>query len=118
MTTEEYQIKTARTLAQLNSRFENEMHMALGLVTEAGEFADVYKKALAYNKEIDYVNLKEEIGDILWYISNFCNMLGWSLSDVMDLNIKKLETRYPEKFTDDLAINRDLDAERDILENN
>lgn len=116
MTTEEYQIKTARTLAQLKSNFENEMHMALGLVTEAGEFADVYKKALAYNKEIDYVNLKEEIGDALWYISNFCNMVGWTLSDVMELNIKKLETRYPEKFTDDLAVNRNLDAERNVLE--
>lgn len=111
-----YQSKTKRTLANLPTSFDNEMHMALGLVTEAGEFADVYKKALAYKKPIDYINLKEELGDMLWYISNFCNIMNWDMSDIMETNIKKLETRYPEKFTEDLAINRNLEEERNILE--
>lgn len=111
-----YQEKTKRTLAPLPTQFEDELHMAMGLVTEAGEFLDVYKKKLAYKKEIDYVNLKEEIGDLLWYISNFCNMKGWSMEEVMDINIKKLEKRYPEKFTEEKAINRDLEGERNILE--
>jgi hypothetical protein len=38
------------------------------------------------------------------------------MKEVMDINIKKLEARYPEKFTEDKAINRDLEAERKILE--
>lgn len=116
MTTEQYQIETARTMADLNTIFDNEMHMALGMVTEAGELADVYKKALAYNKPIDYVNLKEEVGDLLWYISNYCSMNGWTIAEVMELNIKKLRSRFPEKFTQDLAINRNTDVERIILE--
>jgi NTP pyrophosphatase (non-canonical NTP hydrolase) len=116
MTNKEYQEKTARTLADLPSVFDNELHMALGMVTEAGEFADVYKKSLAYNKPIDYVNLKEELGDLLWYIANFCNLQGWNMSDVMETNIKKLELRFPEKFTQDKAINRDIKAERILLE--
>ena len=36
----------------------------------------------------------------------------------LELNIKKLEQRYPEKFTVEKAENRDLEAERKILENN
>jgi NTP pyrophosphatase (non-canonical NTP hydrolase) len=116
MEVKEYQEKVSRTMVDLPSVIDNELHMALGMVTEAGEFADVYKKALAYGKAIDYINLKEEIGDILWYIANFCNLQGWNMGDIMETNIKKLEARYPEKFTEDKAINRDLTFERKILE--
>jgi NTP pyrophosphatase (non-canonical NTP hydrolase) len=116
MNTDKYQEKAVRTMVDLPGVLDNELHMALGMVTEAGEFADVYKKSLAYNKPIDYINLKEELGDMLWYIANFCTLQGWTMKEVMDINIKKLEARYPEKFTEDKAINRDLEAERKILE--
>ena len=35
---------------------------------------------------------------------------------MLQMNIDKLRKRYPEKFDSDLAINRDTDAERVILE--
>ena len=52
----------------------------------------------------------------MWYVANLCNMNGWDLRDILDTNIAKLEARYPEKFTEDKAINRNLEAEREILE--
>lgn len=112
----EYQEKARRTCANLDSNKEDNIHMALGLVTEAGEIADVFKKKLAYNKDIDWVNVKEEVGDIMWYVANLCNINGWDLRDILDTNINKLVKRYPEKFTNEKALNRDLEGERSILE--
>lgn len=111
-----YQEEAKRTLASTGSRLADELHMAMGMVTEAGELIDVYKKNLAYKKEIDYVNLKEELGDILWYIANLCNINDWDIEDVLEININKLKVRYPEKFTQENAINRNLEEERKILE--
>lgn len=115
MNIKEYCEAAGRTKAQLSSLLEDNLHMVLGMVTEAGELADVYKKNLAYTKPIDLVNAKEEIGDIMWYIANYCNVNGFDLEAIMERNIEKLRARYPEKFTTDKAINRDLEAEREVL---
>lgn len=116
MNVRQYQEESMRTLTSTGSKLGDEVHMAMGMVTEAGEFLDVFKKNFAYKKEIDYVNLKEEIGDILWYIANFCNINDWDLERIMETNIQKLKIRYPEKFTEENAINRNLKEERKILE--
>lgn len=94
----------------------DDLHMVLGIQTEAAEIADVYKKHIAYGKDLDLVNVKEEIGDILWYIANLCTLKGWDLGEILQSNIDKLEIRYPEKFTNENALNRDLKEERKVLE--
>lgn len=111
-----YQGKAARTLAKIDGNILDDLHMVLGMQTEVAEIADVYKKCIAYKKPLDYVNIKEELGDAMWYIANLCNMHGWDLRDILDTNIAKLEARYPEKFTEEQALNRNLSAERQILE--
>jgi len=92
------------------------LHASMGLVTEAGEFQDMLKKHLYYGRELDEVNLKEEIGDVLWYCAIALNALGTDFETVMQTNIDKLRARFPEKFTEDNANSRDLDKEREILE--
>ena len=89
----------------------------MGLVTEAGEFQDMLKKHVFYGKPLDEVNLKEEIGDLLWYCAIALEALDTDFEAVMETNINKLKARYPEKFTEDKAENRDLVKEREILEN-
>ena len=111
-----YQAEAARTCANIDGGILDDLHMVLGMQTEAAEIADAYKKTIAYKKELDLVNVKEELGDILWYIANMCNMHGWDLRDIMQTNIDKLKARYPEKFTEQHALNRDLNKERSILE--
>jgi len=112
----EYQLKAARTNAQLENHLMDNLHMVLGMQTESAEIADVFKKHIAYKKEIDWVNIKEELGDVMFYIANMCNINGWDLRDILETNIKKLEARYPEKFNEENALNRNLDKERGILE--
>jgi NTP pyrophosphatase (non-canonical NTP hydrolase) len=111
-----YQQEAARTCAKIDGAILDDLHMVLGMQTEAAEIADVYKKTIAYKKPLDFVNIKEELGDIMWYIANLCNMNGWDLRDIMQTNIDKLKTRYPEKFTEKEALNRNLKKERGVLE--
>lgn len=87
------------------------LHAALGMVTEASEFADILKKGLFYGREIDLVHAKKELGDILWYIAIACDVFETSFEELFDINITKLRNRYPDKFTAERANNR---AEGDI----
>lgn len=92
------------------------LHAAIGLATESGEFLDMLKKHIFYGKPLDLINAAEEIGDTMWYTALAVDILKTTLDDVMTVNIKKLAARYPEKFTEHHAENRDLITERAILE--
>ena len=92
------------------------LHAAMGLSTEANEFLDPIKKHLFYGKPLDLVNLKEELGDMLWYMAIAMDALDTTFEAEMTRVINKLKVRYPDKFTEYDAINRDLTAERRKLE--
>ncbi len=93
------------------------LHAAMGMVTEAGEFMDALKKYIIYGKPLDEVNLKEELGDLNWYEAIAHNTLNSSFEEVMIMNTKKLRKRYANKFSENEAINRDLNIEREALSN-
>lgn len=82
------------------------VHTLLGLSTEAGEAIDIFKKSLYYKREFDVEHFKSELGDLLWYLAMAADIVGSSLEEVMEINVKKLAKRYPEKFTTDLANHR------------
>jgi len=116
----EYQKESARTFSYrkeaLDTDVTNELHCVIGMVTESAELMDAFKKHIYYGKALDEVNIKEELGDLMWYIANLCRISGFNLEDIMQTNINKLRIRYPEKFSNDLAQDRNLDAERKELE--
>lgn len=91
-------------------------HAILGVSSEGGELVDAMKKSYIYGKPFDVVNAFEELGDITWYISIALHEMGRTWEDLFEMNIAKLKARYPEKYTDDKALNRDLKTERTILE--
>lgn len=101
---------------RLGSHEIDSLHMVLGMVTESAELADNFKKKLAYDRQLDFVNMKEELGDILWYIVGFCIINDFTLADVLEANIRKLSVRYNNGFTKQEAEIRDLDKEREALE--
>lgn len=107
---------TGNTCAKLENSSLDNLHMLLGMITEIGELSDIFKKELAYKKDVDWVNVKEELGDILYYLSSFCRLNNLDLNEILETNVKKLETRYPNKFSEEKALHRDLDKERSILE--
>ena len=113
-------VTEARDMSPVLERLQNIgtvrlLHAMIGLCTETGEFQDSLKKHIFYGKEIDKVNLKEELGDLCWYISIALDELGLTYEEIMQTNIDKLRARYGEKFTENAAINRDLDNEVKVL---
>jgi len=108
--------KASRNCPDLGGDLNNQLHMAIGASTEANELLDAYKKWFAYGKPLDKINVSEEIFDCFWYLLNLCRMLEIDPEKGMDTNIAKLQARYPEKFTEYYANNRDLEKERKILE--
>ena len=86
----------------------------IGMQSETGEFAEIVKKCIFQGKELDEsvkFHLMRELGDIIWYWSQGVMSLGYSPSDVIKENIKKLEKRYPDGFEVFRSENR---AEGDI----
>lgn len=84
-------------------------HMIIGLSTETGELLDAYKKHKFYGRELDVRNIKEEISDVMWYLIQLCEEVGYSLDEAKVDNIQKLKKRYPDKFKD--IINRNVEKE-------
>lgn len=95
---------------------ENILHAAIGMCTEAGELLDACKKSVIYGKTFDEVNGDEEVGDLLWYVALYCFQRNLTFEQLFEQNIAKLQARYPDKFTEEAALNRDIPAEREILE--
>jgi NTP pyrophosphatase (non-canonical NTP hydrolase) len=91
-------------------------HGILGLATESAELVQALRDSFEDAKPLDEVNVKEEIGDCLWYLQTLATSMGTTLEECALVNTAKLKKRYPEKFTEDAAINRDVAAEREVLE--
>lgn len=70
------------------------VYPALGLVNEAGEFAGKVKKIFRDGKGMDNIDdLRDELGDTLWYIAECATSLGLSMEDIAARNLVKLEDR-------------------------
>jgi len=97
MNFEEYQSEASQT-AHYPRRMSNLEYPTLGLAGEAGEVANIVKKiqrdhAGILNDEIRG-KLKDELGDVLWYISACADELGLSLDEIAAFNVNKLAKRH------------------------
>lgn len=93
-------------------------HAILGIMTESGELADIILNLLNDpNSQIDPIHVQEELGDLSgWYTAIAHDALNLDMTETLSKNIRKLKVRFPEKFTENNAEVRDLDAERTELE--
>ena len=105
------------TIEDVNPRI---FHSIVGIATESTELCEALYDAMT-NQKVDLVNVREENGDLNWYQAIFYDAMremGYegTWDDDLEKNIAKLRARYPDKFDSDRAMNRDLDLERQILE--
>lgn len=83
------------------------MHASIGLSGESGELLDACKKDWIYGKELDIVNVLEELGDIRFYYQAALNHIGVTDEDIIEVNKAKLAKRYPDRvYKDEHAIAR------------
>ncbi len=96
MNFQEYQKKSRLTAIypNLNNNF---IYPTLGLVGEAGEVAEKIKKIIRDQKgkitDKNKEEIKKELGDVLWYLSQLSTELGLEMEDVAQKNIEKLTSR-------------------------
>jgi NTP pyrophosphatase (non-canonical NTP hydrolase) len=81
-------------------------YLALSLTGEAGEIAELIKKAVYHGHRLNRNRVADELGDVLWYVAVMADRYGWSLSDIAERNIAKLEQRYPDGFSQEASRNR------------
>jgi NTP pyrophosphatase (non-canonical NTP hydrolase) len=97
---DEYQAWAATLWKKKDDIHLDIMHALLGLTTEVGEVADLFKKPWFTPNRVDgrtvadVQELKKEIGDVLYYAAILAEIHGIPLSDVVYSNVTKLEKRY------------------------
>ena len=70
----------------------------VGLAAESGEFLEIVKKMVFQGKPWNNDNREHliiELGDVMWYVAQACMALDVSFDEVVERNVKKLESRYP-----------------------
>lgn len=91
-------------------------HAIVGICTESTELAEAVTQVIENGIELDTVNIREELFDHMWYWLIGHDAINQNPEDTLEMGFEKLRRRYPDKFTSHNAINRDIDAEREILE--
>jgi NTP pyrophosphatase (non-canonical NTP hydrolase) len=96
MNFDEYQ-EAARKTAIYPNVGNNIIYPCLGLAGETGEICENVKKILRDKNGIisdkDKEAIKKELGDQLWYVAALCSEFGFSMSEVVECNIAKLQSR-------------------------
>jgi NTP pyrophosphatase (non-canonical NTP hydrolase) len=106
ITLEKYQILANRSSGAGGEGNQRLIVSALGLAGEAGEFANLVKKMTAHGHKFDPTALKDELGDVLWYLAEAATAAGLSLDEIASENVDKLLKRYPDGFSEADSINR------------
>ena len=112
MTINEYQTAALRT-AQTDKLTASDLllNAALGLCGESGEVADLLKKYHFQGHDLDLDHVAKELGDIAWYLAVGAYSIGYDLETILQMNVDKLKTRYPDGFSTDRSLHR---AENDV----
>ena len=108
MELEEYQIKATRTMNPNLDFKESVLNMALGLSGEVGEVNDLLKKHYFQGHDLDLSHLKEEIGDVFFYLVKLCTLFHIDATRCIEDNEYKLQLRYPNGFEAKKSINREV----------
>lgn len=65
-----------------------------------------YTKKIYQGHNYSTTHAMKEVGDLLWFIAEYCTVNNWELEEVMQLNINKLIARFPDGFEADRSLHR------------
>ena len=102
-----YQVKAQRTSNKELTKQEHLLNGLLGLSGEVGECCDLVKKSLYQDRREFATKLVDELGDVLWYVAETAQAIGYTMNEIATFNIKKLESRYPDGFDSDKSLHRE-----------
>ena len=102
----EYQKLAMRNLNPALNNDEVLLNGVMGLCGESGEVIDILKKHLSQGHELNKEKMAEELGDVAWYLAETAYALGYDLEEILQMNIEKLQKRYPDGFRVEDSLNR------------
>lgn len=123
MTLDEYQSKAKGTIQSYCSTDQDNFFLGyLGLAGEAGSVLTTLKKLIRDGDGFGSFQerLKEELGDVMWYIASIASHYELSLKDIAEINLAKtydryeiidlsrvprFDEKYPEQFPESFIIN-------------
>lgn len=90
---EEYQAFTPTTFIVPEDRAI--LYLETGLAAEVGEYLGHVAKFARGDFGADVLNsrIRKELGDIMYFITQLCNVFEWDLRDILQENKDKLEKR-------------------------
>lgn len=86
------------SLDEKGANIERLLTGAVGINSEGGEIMEIVKKLIFQGKKWDdetIYHLKRELGDVMWYVMQCLIALETSLDEIVEMNVEKLEKRYP-----------------------
>lgn len=101
----EYQALARRTQNPALNGHERLLHALFGLCSEVGEIHSLYQKVYQ-GHALDTADVVDELGDLLWFAGELCDVLGLRLEYVATHNVEKLKQRYPEGFDAEHSLHR------------
>lgn len=92
----QYQQAALKTLRATPPGIDPALVPLLGLAGEAGSVVSAYKKGLrdAPTGRLTKAELREELGDLLWYLAVVASQWGLDLEDVAAANLTKIADRW------------------------
>ncbi len=99
MDMDDYQRTAQSTDQRPGSTSEAFIVPLLGLAGETGALLTEYKKLIRDGSEYSRftTQLKEELGDVLWYTANLATKFGLSLQEIAEANLAKTQDRWKEQ---------------------
>lgn len=100
-----YAQQARRTQNPKLTKAETALHSLFGMASEVGEIHSIFQHY--YQGEIvEKEKLEKELGDLMWFIIEFCDMFSIDPSHMLRENIAKLKKRYPEGFSAEKSAKR------------
>ena len=107
MNFQDYQKRINRAIPDHTSKKDEILHWAIGLSEECGEVMSVLKHHFYGGEDLSKEELGKEVGDVLWYLSMLCTACNINIDVAAELNVAKLEHRFPTNdFSNENSANR------------
>ncbi len=96
MDLDDYQRRAAETMSMSEGAPQDLLEPMLGLASETGSILNVYKKRLRDSVDITSHRafLKEDLGDLLWYLAVVARNYDLTLNEVAEENLRRAQSNY------------------------
>ena len=109
MTANDYQLEAMKTASGMEGGDDMELLLMMGLMGmtgESGKAVDMLEKSMFQVHEMDKHTLALEIGAVAYYAAVAAFGLGYTLDDILSMNVEKVRSRYPDGFDPERSRNR------------